>query len=230
MYGSARRSISMRRQHARVRAARLERVLQRQRVDDRRQHAHVVGVRAVHAARAGGDAAEDVAAADHQRDLDAQAVDVDDLVGDLRQRRRVDAVVWPEPIRASPESLSRMRRYFTPGASGSLVAGVGGAATGAASREAAARRRRRRSRRPCAVAVLALLLGHRSSWRFWLDSTPGQPASAPRRRSRRRASRGPRRPRSGRSGGCLTFSPVLATRSVSSARMSFLPSGSFTQT
>ena len=28
---------------------------------------------------------------------------------------------WVEPISASPESLSRMRRYFTPGASGSLV-------------------------------------------------------------------------------------------------------------
>jgi hypothetical protein len=83
MYGSAMPLHLDRRQHARVRAARFQRVLQRQRVDHRRQHPHVVGVRAVHARRA---APEDVAAADHQRDLDAQAVDVDQLVGDLGQR------------------------------------------------------------------------------------------------------------------------------------------------
>ena len=70
----------------------LERVLQRQRVDHRRQHAHVVGGGAVHAARAGGDAAEDVAAADDDGGLDAHALDLGDVLGDLRRDGRVDAV------------------------------------------------------------------------------------------------------------------------------------------
>ena len=43
----------------------LQRVLKRQRVDHRGQHAHVVGAGAVHAFGRGGDPAEDVAAADH---------------------------------------------------------------------------------------------------------------------------------------------------------------------
>ena len=60
-----------RRDDARDHALLLERVLQRQRVDDRREHAHVVGGGAVHAARAGRDAAEDVAAADDDGRLDA---------------------------------------------------------------------------------------------------------------------------------------------------------------
>ena len=70
----------------------LERVLQRQRVDDRRQHAHVVGGRAVHAAGAGRHAAEDVAAADDDGRLDAHALDFGDVLGDLRRHGRIDAV------------------------------------------------------------------------------------------------------------------------------------------
>ncbi len=54
----------------------LERILQGQRVDHRRQHAHVVGGGAVHAAGAARDAAEDVAAADDERELAAERVDV----------------------------------------------------------------------------------------------------------------------------------------------------------
>src|SRR3546814_3303123 len=46
----------------------VERVLQRERVDDRGQHAHVVGRGALHAARGGRNAAEDVAATHHQAD------------------------------------------------------------------------------------------------------------------------------------------------------------------
>ena len=52
-------------EHARRHAGVLERVLQRQGVDHRGEHAHVVAGRAVHAAGAGGQAAKDVAAADH---------------------------------------------------------------------------------------------------------------------------------------------------------------------
>src|SRR5207249_2776333 len=49
-----------------------------------------------------GDATEDVAPAEDERDLDAQAVDVDELVGDLRERRGVDALG-----RAAHERLPR---------------------------------------------------------------------------------------------------------------------------
>ena len=59
--------------HPGVDAALLQRVLQRQGVDHRRQHAHVVAGDAVDAAVAGGDAADDVAAADDDRDLDRRA-------------------------------------------------------------------------------------------------------------------------------------------------------------
>ena len=54
----------------------LECVLQREAVHDRREHADVVARRAVHALRGGGQAAEDVPAADHDADLDAEPVDL----------------------------------------------------------------------------------------------------------------------------------------------------------
>ena len=57
----------------------LEGVLQRQRVHDGGEHADVVGLRAVHALGRGGDAAEDVAAADDDGDLDARGVHDDEL-------------------------------------------------------------------------------------------------------------------------------------------------------
>ena len=81
-----------RRHHARDDVLLLERVLQRERVDHRRQHAHVVGGGAIHAARAGRDAAEDVAAADDDRDLDTHRLDFGDVFRDLRRHGRVDAV------------------------------------------------------------------------------------------------------------------------------------------
>ena len=70
-----------------------ERVLKRQRVDDRRQHPHVVRGGAIHAARARRDAAEDVAAADDDGRLHAHRLDLADLLGDLGGHRRVDPVV-----------------------------------------------------------------------------------------------------------------------------------------
>ena len=63
-----------RRLHAHLRAGLLEEVLQGERVHDRAEHAHVVGAAAVHAALAEFGAAEEVAAADHDRDLDAVGV------------------------------------------------------------------------------------------------------------------------------------------------------------
>ena len=79
--------------HARDDVLLFEGVLQRERVDDRCEHAHVIGGRAVHAARARGDAAEDVAAADHDRGLDAHALDLGDVARDLRRNRGIDPVV-----------------------------------------------------------------------------------------------------------------------------------------
>ena len=62
------------------------------RVDHRGQHAHVVGGGAIHAARARGDAAEDVAAADDDGRLNAHLLDLTDLAGDLRGNGRIDAI------------------------------------------------------------------------------------------------------------------------------------------
>ena len=53
----------------------LERVLHRERVDDRRQHAHLIRGHAVHAGLGEPGAAKDVAAADDEADLDAEADD-----------------------------------------------------------------------------------------------------------------------------------------------------------
>ena len=69
-----------------------EGVLQRQAVHDRREHAHVVARRAVHALRGGGQAAEDVPAAHHDADLDPEPVDLGHLPRDERTEGGVDAV------------------------------------------------------------------------------------------------------------------------------------------
>ena len=79
--------------HARHHALLLERVLQGQRVDDGRQHAHVVAGGAVHPASARRDAAEDVAAADDDGGLDAERLDLLHVVRDLRRDGRIDAVL-----------------------------------------------------------------------------------------------------------------------------------------
>ena len=60
----------------------LQRVLQRQAVHDGREHAHVVAGGAVHAARGGGQAAEDVAATDHDGDLHPGRMHFPHLRGD----------------------------------------------------------------------------------------------------------------------------------------------------
>ena len=91
MNGSATARISIAVDDAGGDADLLERVLQRQGVDDRGQHAHVVGGRPVHAAGAGRQAAEQVAAADDDGDLDAELLDFADLAGDLGGDRGIDA-------------------------------------------------------------------------------------------------------------------------------------------
>ena len=62
-----------RRHDACVAAEGFEGVLQRERVHDGREHAHVVGRDAVHAGASEARAAKDVAAADDDRDLDVAA-------------------------------------------------------------------------------------------------------------------------------------------------------------
>ena len=89
-------------------------------VDHGGEHAHVVGAGAVHAARRAGHAAEDVAAADHDRDLDAEvAAGLRDLLRDAHDDLGVDAVADRLSANASPESLSTTRRYRLSGISGS---------------------------------------------------------------------------------------------------------------
>ena len=72
MYGSATSETVERGHDARVGALALERVLERERVEERREHAGVVGGRAVHPALGRrGHAAVEVPAADDDRDVDA---------------------------------------------------------------------------------------------------------------------------------------------------------------
>jgi hypothetical protein len=104
----ARRPASSRWPTARGGGARLlEEVLQRERVHDGAEHAHVVGAPAVHAALAELRAAEEVATADDDGDLDP--VDGSgDLARDLADDIGVDAEL--PPPNASPDSFSRTRR------------------------------------------------------------------------------------------------------------------------
>ena len=86
----------------------LEGILQGQAVHDRGEHADVVAGRPVHALGRRGEAAEDVAAADDDADLDAQPMDLGDLAGDDAQNDGSTPYVR-SPRSASPDSLSRIR-------------------------------------------------------------------------------------------------------------------------
>ncbi|MNY16853.1 hypothetical protein D3C86_1501430 [compost metagenome] len=66
-------------------------VLQGQRVHHGGQHAHVVGRGTVHAGSAAGHATEDVAAADHHGDLDAQLHDLGNVIDHAFDGGAVDA-------------------------------------------------------------------------------------------------------------------------------------------
>ena len=81
-----------RRLHSRFDAGATQRVLQRERIHKRGQHAHVVGGCTIHSGRAGRDAAEDVAAADDDGDLDAEPDDLAHFGDDPVDRLALDAV------------------------------------------------------------------------------------------------------------------------------------------
>ena len=70
----------------------LEAVLDGQRIHHRGEHAHVVGGTAFHAAGRPGHAAEDVARADDQGQIDAQRPDGADLLGEESDHGGADAV------------------------------------------------------------------------------------------------------------------------------------------
>ncbi len=72
-------------------SALLERVLQGQSVDHGREQAHVVAGHAVDALRRRGHAPDDVAAAEDDRGLDPEGVDLLDLVGETGDHVRRDA-------------------------------------------------------------------------------------------------------------------------------------------
>src|SRR5262249_41062369 len=90
--GFATRALLEGRRSPRLEISLLEGILQGQRVDDGREHPHVVGGGPVHAAGARRDAAEDVAAADDNGHLDAQLDDLPHLGRDAVEHRRVDPV------------------------------------------------------------------------------------------------------------------------------------------
>ncbi len=71
----------------------LQGVLQGEAVHHGRQHPDVVAGGPVHAPGRGGEAAEDVAAADDDADLDAQRLDLGDLPRDERAELGIDAVL-----------------------------------------------------------------------------------------------------------------------------------------
>ena len=80
----------------------LERVLEREAVEQRREHPRVVRGRAVHPLGRGRHAAVDVPGADDDRRLDAERVDSLDLRGDRLDARAVDPVLL-----AAEERLAR---------------------------------------------------------------------------------------------------------------------------
>ena len=100
----------------------LERVLQREAVDDAREHAHVVRARAVHALARRRDAADDVPASDHDADLDPERVDVTDLLRDRADHGRIDpeAAVAGERLAGQLQQDALERGCHAAGASPSL--------------------------------------------------------------------------------------------------------------
>ena len=70
----------------------LERVLESQGVNDRRQHAHVISGGPLNTLLAALKASKDIAAADHDDDFDTQFLDLGDLASHVVHGLRVDAL------------------------------------------------------------------------------------------------------------------------------------------
>ena len=132
-----------RRLHAHLRARLLEEVLQRERVHHGAEHAHVVGAAAVHAALAELRAAEEVAAADDDGDLDAVRI-----VRVLRRRLGdLACAIAADDVGVHPErsAAERLARQFEQDAASAIghgsppAAGVGGGSVQANGRLSAAK-------------------------------------------------------------------------------------------
>ena len=86
-----------------------ERILQRQRIDDRGQHPHVIAADTVHSGGADGDAADDIAAADRCGHLDARSRGFPRFPRRYGRPCRGSTPKPWAPMRASPLSLSNTR-------------------------------------------------------------------------------------------------------------------------
>ena len=69
-----------------------QRVLHRQRIHHRCQHAHVIASGAFHAGRRAGDTAKDIAATDDETDLDTASNNIFDFLGNAGDHFGVDAI------------------------------------------------------------------------------------------------------------------------------------------
>ena len=100
--------------HARGRAEFFQRVLQRQRIDDRREHAHVIARRALDATLAAAQAAKNIPAADNHDHLHAEFAHLADLPGHVLHRlgRNADAVRIAERLAAQLEQDAGKFRFF----------------------------------------------------------------------------------------------------------------------
>ena len=78
--------------NARVNPNLLQRVLHGQRIHHRRQHAHVIGLRAVHALRRTRNAAKDVTATNHQTNIEPGFFRSLHLTRQFSNKFRIDAV------------------------------------------------------------------------------------------------------------------------------------------
>src|SRR4029453_3598489 len=92
---------------ARWQAELLERILQRKSVDDGGEHAHVVGRRPIHSARAGGEPPKNIAASDDDGRFYAERVGVGDVLGNLRRHRGIDA----ELLLAHQRFAGKLEKY-----------------------------------------------------------------------------------------------------------------------
>ena len=82
-----------RRHHARVHVHLFERILHRQRVHDSGQHAHLIGRDAIHTGACQAGAAENIAAANDHRQLNAQRLHLTQFGRDAFEHQRVDTVI-----------------------------------------------------------------------------------------------------------------------------------------
>src|ERR1700757_2251569 len=79
-----------RRLHPRIHVLLLQRILQRERVDDSRQHPHVIGGYTIHVLGLLRDAAEEISATHYDRDLHAKLLHIGDLSCDAMDALRGD--------------------------------------------------------------------------------------------------------------------------------------------